>query len=218
MTLWERFNPIFESETPNTPKSAWLGHRRFAYDLVRNLQPKTIVELGTHYGASFFSMCQAVKDGGIDSKCYAVDTWTGDPHSGGFSNAVYEEVRTITTGMYPEISVLLRKTFDEALEEFADGSIHLLHIDGYHTYEAVKHDYETWLPKLADNGVILLHDIMVRHSQFGVYRLWEELMRQHPAVQFEHWHGLGVVMPKGVDQRLVPLLANWGQHKGTYIS
>ena len=218
MTLWEKFNPSFESETSNTPKSAWLGHRKFAYDLVRNLQPEVIVELGTHYGASFFSMCQAVKDGGINGKCYAVDTWTGDPHSGGFGNTVYEEVEMLASRIYPGISVLLQKTFDEALVEFADKSINLLHIDGYHTYEAVKHDFETWLPKLADNGVILLHDIMVRHSNFGVYRLWEELVKRYPAAQFEHYHGLGVVMPKGVDKRLISLLTHWEQNKGSYIS
>lgn len=218
MTSWEKFNPVFECENANTPKSAWLGHRKFAYDLVRNLQPKTFVELGTHYGASFFSMCQAVKDGGIDAKGYAVDTWTGDPHSGGFGSAVYEEVHSIADGFYPEIAVLLRKTFDEALHEFEKGSINLLHIDGYHTYEAVKHDFDTWLPKLADNGVILLHDIMVRHSNFGVYRLWEELKAQYPAAQFEHWHGLGVVMPKGVDKRLFSLLTHWEENKGNYIS
>lgn len=218
MTAWERFEPLFESDLLNAPKSAWLGHRKFAYDLVRNVQPKTIVELGTHYGASFFSMCQAVKDGGIDGKGFAVDTWIGDPHSGGFSNAVYEEVLTTATSRYSGIAVLLRKTFDEALGDFADESIDLLHIDGYHTYEAVKHDYETWLPKLADKGIVLLHDIVVRHSGFGVYRLWEELKARHPAAQFEHWHGLGIVLPKGVDKRLFPLLSHWSQYKGGYIS
>ncbi|WP_342479224.1 class I SAM-dependent methyltransferase [Paenibacillus sp. FSL H7-0350] len=66
---------------------------------------------------------------------------------------------------------LLRMTFDEAVGTFEDNSIDLLHIDGLHTYEAIKHDYECWLPKLADNSVVLFHDITVRMDDFGVYQL-----------------------------------------------
>ncbi|MNC62469.1 hypothetical protein D3C75_1124950 [compost metagenome] len=109
-------------------------------------------------------------------------------------------------------------TFDEALNDFADESIDLLHIDGFHTYEAVRHDYETWLPKLAPNGVILFHDIEARYVGFGVYRFWDELILQHPAVKFEHYHGLGVLLPKGIDKRLLSLLAGWNVNKISYIS
>ncbi|MBG9732673.1 hypothetical protein ABD86_04640 [Paenibacillus alvei] len=60
-----------------------------------------------------------------------------------------------------DVAVLIKSTFDEALQNFEDDSIHLLHIDGFHEYEAIHHDYHTWLPKVAENGIVLFHDISI---------------------------------------------------------
>ena len=67
--------------------------------------------------------------------------------------------------------------------------IDLLHVDGFHSYEAVKNDYETWRQFLQPNGVILFHDTCV--EGYGVPRLFEEI--DLPKVNFGHTFGLGVV-------------------------
>ena len=196
---WTFFNSEFVTDTylPDMKQSPWAGHRAFAYDLVRYLQPKRFVELGTAQGTSFFTMCQAVLDGGFNTECTAVDTWAGDPQSGYYENDVFERVQSIRDEYCPQIATLARSTFDEALLRFEDKSIDLLHIDGLHTFEAVTHDYETWIPKLAENGVVMFHDIAVTRDDFGVYKLWDRLKRQFPHIEFSHSFGLGVLFPKG---------------------
>src|SRR4030095_535316 len=60
--------------------SGWLAHAPFAFWLVDTLRPKIFVELGTHTGFSFFAVTQAVRDCGLNTACYAIDTWVGDDH------------------------------------------------------------------------------------------------------------------------------------------
>ena len=81
---------------------------------------------------------------------------------------------------YGSFSTLLRSSFNGALPYFADGRIDLLHIDGFHTYEAVSGDFKAWQPELSPRAVVLFHGINVRDRGFGIWRFWEELASNHP--------------------------------------
>ena len=122
-----------------------------------------------------------------------MDSWLGDQHSGHYGEEVYADFRQFNDQHFRAFSTLLRMDFDAAREQFADGTIDLLHIDGEHTYEAVSHDFETWRRKLSDRAVVVFHDTIVRERDFGVWRLWHELTAQHPGFEFFHGSGLGVL-------------------------
>ncbi len=174
-------------------QSAWLEHIPFAFWLVETLRPSKIVELGTHYGSSYFSFCQAVTKMDLETHCFAVDTWLGDEHAGKYGEEVYKHVSEYNQQHYSSFSTLIRSTFDQALEHFPKSSIDLLHIDGLHTLEAVRHDFESWLPKLSEKAVVVMHDTNVRDRGFGVFQLMDELKEKYPHFEFAHGHGLGVI-------------------------
>ncbi len=174
-------------------ESAWWGHVPFAQWLIPASKPQLLVELGTHSGVSYSAFCESVFREHLETRCFAVDTWRGDEHAGFYGEDVYRDLRTFHDDRYGEFSTLLRTSFDQALDSFSDSSIDLLHIDGFHTYEAVKHDFEAWRTKLSDRSVLLLHDTAERQGGFGVWRLWEELARLYPHFEFYHSWGLGVI-------------------------
>ena len=186
---------------------SWIKHIPFAFFIIELLKPKIVVELGVHTGNSFSAFCQAVKNLNIKASCYGVDTFKGDPHAGVYDESVYIDINNYITENYGDFAQLMRMTFDEALEYFSDGSIDLLHIDGYHTYEAVKHDFESWLPKMSDRGVILLHDTQVRRDEFGAWKLWEEISRLYPSYEFKFGYGLGVLaVGKNVPDEIIKFI------------
>lgn len=185
----------------------WSGHLAFANDLVGQFRPSLFVELGTHYGESYFGFCQSVLENGVDCVCYAVDHWHGEEHAGFYGEEVFADVSSYNSRFYKNFSYLLRSSFDDAVAQFSDTSIDLLHIDGLHTYEAGSHDFRNWLPKVREGGIILLHDVLVRHADFGIWKLWQELEAEFPETfAFHHDWGLGVLRKPGASSRNSGLL------------
>jgi len=196
------------SKADRIVESAWIQHVPFAFWLTEQLKPKLLVELGVHTGVSYFAFCQSIKTNKLSTLCYGVDTWMGDAHSGLYDENIWLDVSSYNATLYNAFSYLLKTTFNEALQYFEAGSIELLHIDGYHTYEAVKEDFESWLPKMAANGIVLFHDIVVREREFGVYKFWNELKQQYKSFEFIHGHGLGILaLGEPSSDRLAQLFA-----------
>jgi hypothetical protein len=183
------------------PNSAWVGHIYFVNFLISIIKPKIFVELGIHYGFSYYNICRTLHalkqedEDFITSRAFGIDWFKGDQH------AKIEETEEANIETYvrdnnhkfSHFSKILKKNFNDAVSDFEDNSIDLLHIDGQHLYEDVSNDFNKWKKKLSDKSVVIFHDTVIKTRNFGVYKFWNEIKNNYPSINFEHSCGLGVI-------------------------
>lgn len=207
MKSWKYGNPEFECDKLNYDLlkfAPWSGHRNFVYDFMAFFEPKTVVELGSHYGCSAFTFAQAAKDNELETEMYFVDTWEGDDFTEKYNNDVYSVFSETVKKCYGKQNInMLRMTFDEAVGKFKDHSIDVLHIDGSHYYDDVKRDFETWFKKVSEKGIIMLHDVssdIVLGDIMGSHKFWLELKNEYKyTYEFDFSWGLGIIfLDKGM--------------------
>jgi predicted O-methyltransferase YrrM len=93
-------------------------------------------------------------------------------------------------------------TPDRIKRVFGDRPLDLLFIDGDHSYEGVRRDFELYSPLVGKGGVIALHDIVPGPPVLvgEVPHFWRELKRTHTTTHelVEDWQqggfGIGVVL------------------------
>ncbi len=140
----------------------WLsdGEAHSLYKTANQCQGKgVIVEIGSWKGKSTICLGTGSKQGkGI--KIYAIDPHIdyqeAGPEVDGASTLEEFQANIARAGVDNLITPLVMPSY-EAVEHIAD-PIEFLFIDGSHTYEAVKKDFDTWVPKIIDGGTVALHD------------------------------------------------------------
>ena len=170
-------------ELLNGIPTAWADHIDFAEWIVRKKKAKVVVDLGVDYGYSTFSFAfpKIAHVYGVD--CFEGDQYTGVRNTYDF---VLEKQRELGLD-----NITFIKSFVDDLEKTWDTPIDILHIDAFHTYDAVKNDFNKWSKFVKDDGIILLHDTLVTDHPFGVKKFFSEI--ELPKTNFEFCHGLGVV-------------------------
>ena len=196
--------------------SAWSRLIPLLFALFAIARPRRFVELGVHNGMSFFAGCQVAEHLQAETECIAVDSWIGDPHASFHDLSVFDEFKKNLIRDYPD-AYFIQGMFSHARDCFDDESIDLLHIDGYHTYDAVKEDFDTWLSKMSDTGIIIFHDINVHERNFGVWQFWRELRERYLALSFMHSHGLGVFYV-GRQENAIAAIFRWLIDNPAYFS
>lgn len=192
-------------------QSTWIGHEQIANFLIKTIKPEIITELGVNAGFSYFTFCQTVHDHKLKTKCFGIDHWNGDHHTGFYDQKIYENVLEENKN-YNHFSKLIKKNFKDALSDFDDQSIDFLHINSYHTYDSLKSDFNNWLPKCKKDAIILLHYVNELKDDFGVWKLFNELEQTYSCHVFPNAHGLGIVSLSENNNNLVNFLKSLDDH------
>ena len=166
----------------NQIQTSWKDHIKFAQWIVKRKNPEVIVDLGVDFGYSTF--CFALPNIGT---VYGIDSFEGDSMAG-FHHHSYGPAKQKKEELELDNITFIKGYFDDVAKIW-DKEIDILHIDGFHTYEAVKNDYNTWSKFVKNDGVILFHDTEV--ESFGVKQFFNEL--DFPKTNFKFCYGLGVM-------------------------
>jgi cephalosporin hydroxylase len=168
---------------------------------VQELNPKNVMEIGTEGGGTFFAWCKLASGLKI-----SVDLPTGSSGSWKFADpgqlsertkrlkALSHDVHVITGDSH---SPMIRQKVKETLKgEMLD----FLFIDGDHSYEGVKADYNDYKAFVRPGGLIAFHDI--RDCEYHRVRgcfvsdFWNELEgnKREFVASFGDWGGIGCLI------------------------
>jgi SAM-dependent methyltransferase len=144
-----------------------LGYGYLYYGLVRLARPETVVCVGSYRG--FAPVCLAL--GTVDNgtgRCFFVDPGKVDGHWHDPANVERLRRRFGLGERWVHVHATTRDALDRDL---LPERIDLLLIDGDHSYDAVKLDFERLGSRVPTGGLILLHDAEVEGE--GGFTPWE---------------------------------------------
>lgn len=123
----------------------------------------SIVEVGCWKGKSLSFLLVEAKLSGKAITIHGVDHFKGSAdkpsmvEEAGETDLFDECTKNVRRAGYPHWQ-LIRKPSLVAADDFADGSLDFVFIDGAHNFTSVRDDIRAWLPKVKPGGVLAGHD------------------------------------------------------------
>jgi predicted O-methyltransferase YrrM len=170
------------------------------FDMVARLQPKNALEIGTCTGGTLFMTCRVADP---NATVISVDL-PGGRFGRGYlwpRKFIYRKFAKNRQALH-----LLRKnshdheTFDLVRSLLGGHCLDFLFIDGDHTYEGVRTDFEMYAPLVRKGGIVAFHDIAKHRDEIGceVDRFWNEIRQEYRHVEIvkdpnQRWAGIGVL-------------------------
>jgi predicted O-methyltransferase YrrM len=135
-----------------------------------------IVELGCYEGKTSVELASIAQ-----SQVYSVDPFF--PGRLGISyQYIIARVHAYRRGVK---NLTLLRTLSWNAIDYVD-RVDFLFIDADHSYEAVTRDFEAWLPKLQNNGVVAMHDAFISPnspSYIGSMKYYDENIKENDSFE-----------------------------------
>jgi predicted O-methyltransferase YrrM len=163
------------------------------------LRPQAVVEIGTHLGGSFWAFCQVAPS---DATLVSIDL-PGGPYGTFAGEAAIPRLRGYGKRGQRLEFILGDSHATETRRSLAvilgDQQVDFLFIDGDHSYEGVRQDFEHFAPFVREGGLIAFHDIVpgARENVGGVPEFWVDVKGSNSIELVKDWGqgacGIGVL-------------------------
>src|SRR5262245_52829364 len=124
-----KFNPLIHPICLSyplriTPPTNGVRNIPAAMTLIDLSRPGLFVELGTTNGVLYCAFCQAVRELQLDCLCYGIGAWDVR------NDEAFEDLKKHHAALYGNFSQFIDKGPSDALSDFENQSIDLLHLEG----------------------------------------------------------------------------------------
>jgi len=149
-------------------------------------KPKVIVEIGTWNGGTFYVWNRINPNA---KKIISIDLPDGQ-YGGGYDEKRIKFFKEFGKGrdecelFFIRGDSKAKSTLDELKEILKGDRIDFLYIDGDHTYEGIKKDFNIYKNLMSSNGIIGFHDINTHKEGYGVVEFWNEIKSNYRHEEF----------------------------------
>lgn len=129
----------------------------YLYGLVRHMRARKVIEIGRYKGGSTLTIAAAMKSVGDGGQFWSVDIGEKEArlHGGTVSRPFDEQLADVCRRFGLSVNLVIG---DSRTVEINTGQVDLVLIDGDHSYEGVRNDFERFGKRVRVGGAILFDD------------------------------------------------------------
>jgi predicted O-methyltransferase YrrM len=181
------------------PNSAGFGSIHYA--LITNLKPERVLAIGSRHGYVPSVLALALKANGVGTIDFVDANYSDAQHGeqvayGGVENWHGDAAEKFSCfGLRDVINVHIQRSSEFFSQ--CDCKYGYIYLDGNHSYEGCRYDFEQSVAIAAPGALIVLHDVAVVQPGFGVNSLFSELDEKlYRKILIPAWPGLGIIQCK----------------------